>query len=179
MILAYLGLGANLGDPAANIRRALALLEEHPAIRVRRMAGLYETEPVGYADQPWFVNTAAEIETDLPPEKLLSACLDVEKQLGRVRGSDTEKNGPRPIDIDILLYGDACYDKGDPIIPHPRMHERLFVLAPLAELIPDKRHPILNRRIDDLKTDASSPDQANAANAGGGTVLRMMTAAGA
>ena len=134
MPLAYLGLGSNLGDRRANIERALELLGEEPTIKVIRVSSFYETEPVGYTDQPDFINAVACVETELPPRELLRAIMSVETKMGRVR---TIRWGPRVIDIDILMYDDQQVDEEGLQIPHPRMMERKFVLEPLAEIAPD------------------------------------------
>jgi 2-amino-4-hydroxy-6-hydroxymethyldihydropteridine diphosphokinase len=124
--LAYVGLGANLGDREATIRRAAELLG---ALRV---STLRETEPWGYADQPLFLNGVAELDTEEGPRALLDRLLAIERELGRVRGG--ERYGPRTIDLDLLLYGDLELDEPGLAVPHPRLHERVFVLEPLAEL---------------------------------------------
>lgn len=128
----YLGLGSNLGDRAVNLQRAVDLLGGHAGIRVLRSSRVYETDPVG-PPQPDYLNAVVEVETALAARELLHACLDVERELGRVR---TERWGPRVIDVDILTYGDETIDEPDLIVPHPRMHERAFVLVPLADLDP-------------------------------------------
>jgi 2-amino-4-hydroxy-6-hydroxymethyldihydropteridine diphosphokinase len=125
---AYIGLGSNLGDRVANVRRALAEVE--PA----RASRLLETDPVGYVDQPRFVNAVALVETDLAPRGLLDRLLEIERDLGRTR--DGPRFGPRTIDLDLLLYDDLVLDEPGLTIPHPRMHERRFVLEPLAEIAP-------------------------------------------
>jgi 2-amino-4-hydroxy-6-hydroxymethyldihydropteridine diphosphokinase len=127
--LAYVGLGANLGDREATIGRAVELLG---ALRV---STLRETEPWGYADQPPFLNGVAEVETDEGPRALLARLLAIERELGRVR--DGLRYGPRTIDLDLLLYGDLELDEPGLTVPHPRLHEREFVLEPLAELAPE------------------------------------------
>jgi 2-amino-4-hydroxy-6-hydroxymethyldihydropteridine diphosphokinase len=134
MQLVYIGLGANLGDREATIRQALELLQVDPAIEVAAVSSLRETDPVGYEDQPQFLNGAAALETTLSPRDLLERLLDVERQLGRDRSGP--RFGPRTIDLDLLLYdGEVVHDPGLEI-PHPRLHERAFVLEPLAELDP-------------------------------------------
>jgi 2-amino-4-hydroxy-6-hydroxymethyldihydropteridine diphosphokinase len=134
---AYLSIGSNVGDRQANIERAIELLES-PDIHVRRRAPLYATEPRDFAAQPWFLNTAVEIETTLFPRQLLSRIQKIERDLGRRRHIE---KGPRTIDIDIVLFGSFVVSAADLIIPHPRFPERRFVLAPLADLAPDLRHP--------------------------------------
>src|SRR5690348_5969585 len=143
MKTAYLGLGANLGNREDHLRTALAKLAAAD-LRVARVSSVYETEPVGFTAQRWFLNLVAEIETELFPMQLLSRIAKVEQALGRMR---TVKNGPRTLDIDILLYGRAVVRTAKMEIPHPRMAERRFVLAPLAELAPDLRHPVTHQSI--------------------------------
>jgi 2-amino-4-hydroxy-6-hydroxymethyldihydropteridine diphosphokinase len=133
--LAYVGLGANLGDREATIREALAELSAAPALQVVAVSALRETDPVGYLDQPPFLNGAAALETALTPQELLTLLLDVERRLGRVRG-DGPRFGPRTLDLDLLLYGAERLVEPDLVLPHPRLHERAFVLEPLAELDP-------------------------------------------
>jgi len=135
---AYLGLGANLGDRLGNLERAVEGLAAQPGVRVVRSSRVYETDPVGGPAQPEFLNAVVEVETDLPPLELLEACRRVEAELGRVRA---ERWGPRTIDIDILTYGDETIVEPDLVVPHPRMHERAFVLVPLAELDADPPLP--------------------------------------
>jgi 2-amino-4-hydroxy-6-hydroxymethyldihydropteridine diphosphokinase len=127
--LAYVGLGANLGEREASIRRAAEL------IGARRLSTIIETEPWGVTDQPDFLNAVAEVETDAGARMLLDRLLEVERELGRVR--DGKRWGPRTIDLDLLLYGSEKSDLPALQLPHPRLHERLFVLLPLAELAPD------------------------------------------
>jgi len=148
----YLGLGSNIGDREANLREAL---ERLPAagIRVLRVSPIYETEPVDYTEQRWFLNLVAEAETQLFPRQLLAATGRIERELGRVRGIP---KGPRTIDIDILLYGSATIATRELQIPHPRMAERRFVLAPLADLAPGLRHPVSRRTVREL-LDAAPP----------------------
>jgi 2-amino-4-hydroxy-6-hydroxymethyldihydropteridine diphosphokinase len=130
---AYLSLGSNLGDRARSIEAALQLLGAADLTVVRR-SSLYETEPRDYADQPWFLNMVAEIETTLPSDGLLARVREVESLLGRQRAID---KGPRTVDIDILTFGDSVVASPDLQIPHPRMAQRRFVLEPLAELVPE------------------------------------------
>ncbi|HMC59389.1 MAG TPA: 2-amino-4-hydroxy-6-hydroxymethyldihydropteridine diphosphokinase [Candidatus Solibacter sp.] len=134
----YLSLGSNIGDREANLRAAIERLAA-PRLRVLRVSPIYETEPVDYTDQRWFLNLAVEAETALFPMQLLARTGKIERALGRVR---TVLNGPRTIDIDILLYGNAVVHCATLEIPHPRMAQRRFVLAPLADLAPDLRHPV-------------------------------------
>ncbi len=128
MTIAYVGLGANLGDRETTIRRAVELLG------AQRISTLIETEPWGYADQPSFLNGVAEVETEEGPRALLERLLEVERGLGRTR--EGPRYGPRTVDLDLLLYGDELIDEAGLTVPHPRLHERAFVLEPLAELAP-------------------------------------------
>jgi 2-amino-4-hydroxy-6-hydroxymethyldihydropteridine diphosphokinase len=128
---AYVGLGANLGDREATLRHAVALLDAEAAIAVLAVSSLRETEPVGVVGQPPFLNGAALLDTPLAPRGLLDRLLAVERRLGRVRA---ERWGPRTVDLDLLLYGDAVLDEPGLTVPHPRLHERAFALEPLVEL---------------------------------------------
>ncbi|HXE38459.1 MAG TPA: 2-amino-4-hydroxy-6-hydroxymethyldihydropteridine diphosphokinase [Azonexus sp.] len=134
MNIAYVALGANLGDPASTIRAAFGALANLPESRVVHCSSLYRTAPVGILDQPEFVNAVAMLETTLAPEALLDALLEVEQRFGRIRA---EKNGPRTLDLDLLLYDDQFVELPRLTLPHPRLHLRAFVLQPLAELAPD------------------------------------------
>ena len=131
---AYVGLGANIGDRERTIARALDLLRASPGVRVAAVSSLRETEPVGCADQPPFLNGAVALDTDLAPRALLELLLGAERQLGRVR--EGPRYGPRTIDLDVLVYGDEVVDEPGLTVPHPRLHERRFALEPLAELDP-------------------------------------------
>lgn len=133
---AFLGLGGNLGDPAAAMAAALQALDDEEAVKVVAVSSLYRTPPWGVTDQPDFLNAVAAVDTTLQAEALLHLCLDIERSLKRVRA---ERWGPRLIDIDILLFGDQHIDKAGLHVPHPRMNERAFVLMPLAEIAPDIR----------------------------------------
>ncbi|MDO8684439.1 MAG: 2-amino-4-hydroxy-6-hydroxymethyldihydropteridine diphosphokinase [Armatimonadota bacterium] len=134
MPTAFLGLGSNLGDREENLRSALQEMEKRGAARTVKVSSFYETAPVGYTDQPDFINAVAQVETMLQPAELLATILDVEKALGRER---TIRWGPRVIDIDILLYDDISIEEPGLVIPHPEMTRRGFVLKPLAEIAPD------------------------------------------
>lgn len=135
----FIGLGSNLGDRRALLARGLAALAG-AGFGIARESSLYLTEPVDAPPQDWFVNGVAAGHTSLSPEELLAACLEVERALGRERAV---YHGPRTLDLDILIYGDERRDGPGLTLPHPRMHERRFVLAPLCELAPDLRHPRL------------------------------------
>lgn len=135
---AYIALGANLGDPAATIRAAFAALSGLDGVRLLKSSSLYRTAPVGLANQPDFINAVAQVETSLPSEALLQSLLALEADFGRIR---QEKNGPRTLDLDLLLYGGQVLDTPDLTLPHPRLHLRAFVLVPLAEIAPDLAIP--------------------------------------
>ena len=137
--LAYIALGSNLGDRRANLDGAIDALRRKAAIRVRRVSTWIETEPVGGPPgQGKYLNGAAELETGLSPRELLAVLQSVEREFGRVR---KVSGGPRTLDLDLLLYDDEVMEAPDLTVPHPRMHERRFVLGPLAEIAPQARHP--------------------------------------
>ena len=131
---AYVGLGANLGDRADTLARALVLLEKQPCIELVAVSSFRETEPVGYLDQPRFLNAAAAVETSLEPHELLAALLEIERELGRTR--EGPRYGPRTVDLDLLLVEGVTLHEPGLTLPHPRLHERAFVLEPLVELDP-------------------------------------------
>lgn len=147
MSVAFIGLGSNMGDKIANVKKAIEELGKIPGNEVLAISSLYKTEPVGDIEQDWFINAAAKIETALSPQRLLKTLLDIEKDMGRVREI---KWGPRIIDLDILLYDDLILEEEGLIIPHPYLHERGFVLAPMAEIAPDVIHPRLMRGMSQL-----------------------------
>ncbi len=138
MSLAYVALGANLGDPASTLRAAFGALANLPESRLLRCSSLYRTAPVGLINQPDFINAVALLDTTLTPSQLLAELFDIEGRFGRRRG---EKNGPRSLDLDLLLYDERRLDLPELTLPHPRLHLRAFVLRPLAEIAPDLRLP--------------------------------------
>jgi 2-amino-4-hydroxy-6-hydroxymethyldihydropteridine diphosphokinase len=140
---AFLSLGSNLGDREANLIEALARLEA-AGIHILRRSSIYETEPKDLPDQPWFLNLTVEVETELFPKMLLARTQAIELGMGRRR---TVAKGPRPIDIDILLFGNFVIQTRELQVPHPRMSERRFVLEPLAELAPDLHHPVSGKTV--------------------------------
>ena len=149
MATVYLGLGANLGDCRASIDAALDELRRSPRIRIVAVSGLIVTDPMGGPPgQPKYLNGAAQIETDLEPSALLAVLKRIERLLGRAAAGP--RWGPRPIDLDILLYDDLVVDEPDLIIPHLGLRERRFVLAPLSEIAPDARDPVTGRTVSDL-----------------------------
>jgi 2-amino-4-hydroxy-6-hydroxymethyldihydropteridine diphosphokinase len=152
---AYVGVGANLGDREATIRRALELLAARPEIDVTAVSGLRETAPWGFTDQPAFLNGAAAVITSLEPDALLAVLLAVEQHLGRTRAGP--QYGPRTIDLDLLLYGAAVLDEPGLTVPHPRLHERAFALEPLLELDPELVVPGRGRVADLLAALHSGP----------------------
>lgn len=141
----YLSLGSNIGEREANLREAIRRLDELG--EVTAVSPFYETQPVEFTAQPWFLNIAVELQTELMPRQLLSATLKIEREMGRRR---LQPKGPRLIDIDILLFGNAVVDDAKLVIPHAAMHERKFVLAPLVEIAPEVRHPVLKKTAREL-----------------------------
>jgi len=147
MARAYLGFGSNLGDRKQRILTAMELLDTADGVSVVSRSLLFETCPEGETDQPLFLNAAAGVETTLTPRELLECIRKIEEGIGR---TPTYRWGPREIDIDILLFDDRVIDEKGLTIPHPRMHERAFVLAPLAQIAPEAVHPVLGKTIGDL-----------------------------
>jgi 2-amino-4-hydroxy-6-hydroxymethyldihydropteridine diphosphokinase len=149
----YLSLGSNLGDRAANLREAIQKLADMGSVVAA--SSFYETEPVELTAQPWFLNCAVKLDTEKMPRQLIAAILSLEQSMGRQR---KQKKGPRIIDIDILLFGSSVIEIPSLTIPHAKLHERRFVLEPLAEIAPDARHPVFKRSMRELR-DALPPGQ--------------------
>lgn len=149
---AYIGAGSNMGEKEENIKAAIEIIKSSVATKVIKVSKFYETKPVGFIEQDDFINCAFEIKTLLSPLELMNYLMDIEKELKRER---VIKWGPRTIDLDVLLYDDLINSQEEIIIPHPRMHERLFVLMPLADIAPYVLHPIFRKRIADLERELS------------------------
>jgi len=141
----YLGLGSNLGDRQENLDRALDLLSQR--LRVDKVSPVYETEPVGNTNQPNFLNMVCQVYTSLTPTGLLALAKGIERKMGR---TSAKPNAPRPIDIDILFYGDQVIETPELTIPHPRLTERAFVLAPLSQIAPELQHPVSGKTVNEL-----------------------------
>jgi 2-amino-4-hydroxy-6-hydroxymethyldihydropteridine diphosphokinase len=155
MPMVYLSLGSNVGDREAHLHAAIEALP--PAgVRVRQLSSIYETEPVDYLDQPWFLNCVVEAETELTPQALLAALRSIESQLASQKQF---AKGPRKIDLDILLYGPETINTPDLQVPHPRMHLRRFVLTPLAEIAPGLTHPAWPGSVTELLQRVADPSQ--------------------
>ncbi len=150
----YLGLGSNIGNKEANVAWALKLLPDHVA--VSEVSSIYESEPVGFKEQPWFVNAVCSAYTDLPAPQLLDYLKHIESQMGRIMSF---KDAPRVIDIDILFYDDQVINTPDLTIPHPRIAERAFVLLPLSELNPLLLHPTRARTVAQLLSALTAPER--------------------
>jgi 2-amino-4-hydroxy-6-hydroxymethyldihydropteridine diphosphokinase len=149
MASVYLSLGSSVGNRAENIARAIEALAMHD-VRVVKRSSLYETEPVEMREPEWFLNCVVEVQTDLPPQELMHALLEIERSLGRERTASPARKLPRIIDLDILSYGSRIIREAGLEIPHPRMAERRFVLVPLAEIAPGEVHPVLKKTVAEL-----------------------------
>jgi len=152
---AYIGLGGNIGDPAATLRRAIELMDERGLGEVTRVSSFYRTQPVGMTDQPWFVNAAVVLETELGPDDLLAGLGGIESELGRPAGR--KKDAPRVIDLDILMMDLLVIRRPGLEIPHPRMHERRFVLEPLSEIAPAAVHPETGKTVQEMLQSLPDP----------------------
>ena len=148
MTITYIGLGSNVGDRFANLFDALGLLINGSALK--KVSSVYKTDPQGYRDQPDFLNCVVEADTDMQPHDLLKDVKGIERLMGRVLNF---RNGPRLIDLDILLYGDQVVDMPDLTVPHPRLQERAFMLVPMCEIAPDLVHPVLHKTMTELLRD--------------------------
>jgi 2-amino-4-hydroxy-6-hydroxymethyldihydropteridine diphosphokinase len=146
-VMAYIGLGANLGDPRRQLQEALARLAAVEEVEVSKVSRFYLNPPLGPPEQPWYVNAVAQLRTRLEPEELLRVLRKVEEDLGRVRG---ERWGPRIIDLDLLLYNGVVRSGPELTLPHPEMHRRAFVLVPLAEIASEAWHPVLEKTAGEL-----------------------------
>jgi 2-amino-4-hydroxy-6-hydroxymethyldihydropteridine diphosphokinase len=162
----YIGLGGNVGDPVKAMRKALELIEARGLGRVVMVSSFYRAEPVGIKDQPWFVNAAAQIETEASAEELREGLAGIERELGRPE--ERVKNGPRPLDLDVLLIGERRIEGESLTVPHPRMHERRFVLEPLAEIAPEAVHPVLGKTVRELLGELRDPARVEKLGAGRG-----------
>lgn len=147
-IITFLGVGSNLGNKQLNIKNAIAHIKKTTQITVIKTAPFYESQPVGYTNQPYFINTVIQCETELTPETLLNKLKLIEKIIGRKKAP---RYGPRIIDIDILFYDNKIINKEILIIPHPEIQNRTFVLYPMNDIAPNFTHPVLNKKISELK----------------------------
>ena len=144
---AFIGAGANLGEPVRQIRQAQDALQKSPGIKFLGASSLYRTQPVGPVEQPPFINAVFSLEPEIGPQELLSLLLEIEQKMGRVR---KERWGPRVIDLDLLFFGGEIIKEQGLEVPHPRLHERRFVLAPLVEIAPGFVHPVIKKSVSEL-----------------------------
>jgi 2-amino-4-hydroxy-6-hydroxymethyldihydropteridine diphosphokinase len=155
----YIGIGANLGDREKTLQEATDILNTNPEIAVIAASAVYETAPIGVVDQPYFLNAVLQVYTSLSARSLLNCLLAIERKFGRLRET---RWGPRTLDLDILLYGDAVINQPGLQVPHPHLHERAFVLAPLCDLKPDLKHPVLGQSIQFLTESLNKGTSAHA-----------------
>jgi len=153
---AFIGFGSNLGDKRTNCLKGLRGLKAHGRVRILRLSSLWRTEPVGFRHQDWFLNGVTEVATELSPRELLGLLKDVERKIGR---KETFRWGPRVLDLDLLLYGQEVIQEEDLQVPHPRLHQRAFVLVPLVEIAPEAYHPILGKTARDLLEELQDPEE--------------------
>ncbi len=154
-VVAYVALGSNLGDRAAQLRFARAALAEVPGIEVSAESRIYQTEPIGPVPQSPYLNSVLRVRTRLAPRALLGELLEIERRAGRERGP--QRWAPRLLDLDLLVYGSCCIDEPGLVVPHPQLHERAFVLEPLCELAAGERHPLLGRSFEALASAVRNP----------------------
>lgn len=177
----WIGLGSNLGDRLANILEGLERLDASDGLAVRRVSTIIETVPVGVRDHRAYLNAVAELEVELGVVELVSQCLQVERDMGRVRKVGDAEPAPRSLDLDVLLFGDQVVDEPGVQVPHPRMQDRAFVLLPLVELQPDLRHPVLGSTVSELlerEIDRFGPVEQRCAILKPGTLLSDESAGG-
>lgn len=158
--IAYISIGSNLGDRLEYIKEAIGKIRQSKDIEICKASSVYETQPVEYKNQPWFLNMVLELETNLEPLNLLELLLNIENQMSRKRnrphGTEFVRYGPRNIDLDLLLYDDLAINSDKLILPHPRMHKRKFVLVPLAKIAPKAVHPVLRKSVERLLKELST-----------------------
>ena len=158
MTLVYLSLGSNKGDRVNFIHQATSLIANSDNIKLVRASTLYESEPWGEKNQPWFVNVGLEVKTTLSPQEFLSKMQNIEVRLGRVKDENTKKWSEREIDIDIIFWGNEIINDTNLKIPHPYAHRRAFVLVPFLELIPDFIHPVIKKSLIDIHSELEEPE---------------------
>ena len=158
MTVVYLSIGSNKGDKVNFIHQAASLIANSENIKLVRASTLYESEPWGEKNQPWFVNAALEVKTTLSSQEFLKKMQEIETKLGRVHNENTPKWGPREIDIDIIFWGNEIINEENLKVPHPYAHKRSFVLVPLLELIPDFEHPVLKKTLLEIHSELNEPE---------------------
>lgn len=151
---AFIGFGSNLGDKRTNCLKGLRALKAHGKVKLLRLSSLWRTEPVGFRCQDWFLNGVVEVATELSPRELLELMKEVERKVGR---KETFRWGPRTLDLDLLLCGQKVVQEEDLQVPHPRLHQRAFVLVPLVEIAPEAYHPILRKTAKELLQELNDP----------------------